>query len=545
MARNAYLLYQPTTVKGRIAWEGLRLACRFDLMRLLLKAASPPAWVVELLLPAVPEGGSYAVARSNHAYRYVAVTFNPDGAPQCVVKLALEGEGKAALVREEKMLRWSNSLNPPLQPIRVVGNAEGVLVTEFMPWRPRLAAWRFPPAVSYSLGQLFRDTQDDHCGMGYSHGDCAPWNLLRTRNAWALIDWESGNEGAPPFRDIFHFIFQSHSLLGRPSLRSIRRGLCGKGWVGEAITSYAQGASLSSADAAFWFTEYLHDAVREHVTPGSPSDAKARRILEMLGPIGRKASGQLIDGDTRGASQNSYRNSHLPAVNASMYEENVYSADSFDSWIWERERKLLLERIGPRVSAPCYNHLDFACGTGRILSFVEQFVETSTGVDISQAMLELASRKVRSATVVQGDITIDASLVPGPFDLITAFRFFLNAEDALKDAAIGALVERLAPNGTLITNVHGNKYSLRGLGVSFRRLVLKQPVNQLSYWKLRRKLVASGLRILEVRGLGMLPPKVWERAPRGIVDWVESVATASRLDRVFATNLILICRREV
>ncbi len=537
------MVHHPISIKSRLGWEILRLICKFDLFRVLPGGAGPPQRVVDALAPYTLPSGSFAVARGNHEHRYIALALSQDGIPRCILKLAFDSAGEIALARESSMIAtMGDLLTPPLRAPHVVEAGEGVMVTDCVLWRPQLRPWRMSPEVAKALGQFFWAGRPDGELKGNAHGDCAPWNILRTKDdGYVLIDWEAASGEGAPFHDLFHFIFQGHSLLGKPTLRAIRRGIRGKGWIGAAITAYAEGAQFASTESGPWLTEYLQTSLESRIAPASLSESKAGRILEMLGPIGRGSGGQAIDERSSGGG---YRDSHVPAVNASYYESGVYAPGSFDSWVWEREQFFLRDALERSHLDEKSNYLDFACGTGRILVSLEESFKVAKGVDISKAMLEVASRKVKRAEIVQGDITADPSLLRGPFDLITAFRFFLNAEDSLRDDALSAITQRLKTNGTFILNLHGNTFSLRGLSITFRKLVLQQKVNQLSYWQLKRKLNEHGLNVVEVRGLGMLPPRLWTRSPDRVRSAAESLGDRTGLHKRFATNLVLVCRRS-
>ena len=105
------------------------------------------------------------------------------------------------------------------------------------------------------------------------------------------------------------------------------------------------------------------------------------------------------------------------------------------------------------------HHLDFACGTGRIIEFMSGHTTESTGVDVSPSMLAEARGKGIDARLIEADITDSDELAGETFNLITAFRFFLNAEPELRASAITALGKRLAPDGVLVFNNHHNSGS--------------------------------------------------------------------------------------
>jgi aminoglycoside phosphotransferase (APT) family kinase protein len=64
--------------------------------------------------------------------------------------------------------------------------------------------------------------------MRLAHGDLAPWNLLATEAAWALIDWEKTGPHEP-FNDLCHFLVQAHALLGHPRRAALLADVAGAG----------------------------------------------------------------------------------------------------------------------------------------------------------------------------------------------------------------------------------------------------------------------------------------------------------------------------
>ncbi|TIQ58250.1 MAG: class I SAM-dependent methyltransferase, partial [Mesorhizobium sp.] len=82
------------------------------------------------------------------------------------------------------------------------------------------------------------------------------------------------------------------------------------------------------------------------------------------------------------------------------------------------------------------------------------------GVDVSESMLSVAQvpRNVRLRLV---DITTEP--LPEKFHVITAFRFFLNAEDHLRREALQSMREHLDENGMLVCNIHMNATSPIGI----------------------------------------------------------------------------------
>ena len=118
--------------------------------------------------------------------------------------------------------------------------------------------------------------------------------------------------------------------------------------------------------------------------------------------------------------------------------------------VWEFEQATLLRILRTEFRSGAPSHLDFATGTGRVLHLLSPEVASSTGADISESMLAVARENTPEARIVHGDITREPMLEDETFDLITSFRFFPNAEQALRQEVINELVTRLSPDGCLV-----------------------------------------------------------------------------------------------
>jgi ubiquinone/menaquinone biosynthesis C-methylase UbiE len=151
-------------------------------------------------------------------------------------------------------------------------------------------------------------------------------------------------------------------------------------------------------------------------------------------------------------SRNDYRASHL---NKRWYYDNEVSMNAWDVYTWKIELAVVREIINDFFYEPPKRCMDFACGTGRLTCILEKLVEYCVGVDISSSMLELAKLKCNKSHFMLCDLTRQRADI-GPFDLITAFRFFGNAEDKLRLEALSALRYYLAPAGVLLLNNHRN-----------------------------------------------------------------------------------------
>jgi SAM-dependent methyltransferase len=195
-----------------------------------------------------------------------------------------------------------------------------------------------------------------------------------------------------------------------------------------------------------------------------------------------------------------YRCSHL---HKGADYDLILSQDPWDEFMAERERGILTSILPKLFPSGIPRYLDFACGTGRITGLLETHVRESYGVDISREMMEQARRKCSRTTFLLGDVTKGEDLGVEPVDLVTAFRFFGNAQDELRRAAFHAIQRLLKPGGTLILNNHQNHWSLRNL---LRVVKCRGQYASLSTLKLKRLLQEAGFRIDRTYGIGWWYP---------------------------------------
>jgi SAM-dependent methyltransferase len=193
------------------------------------------------------------------------------------------------------------------------------------------------------------------------------------------------------------------------------------------------------------------------------------------------------------------------------------------------------------------DYLDFACGTGRILAYMEDKVDCAIGIDVSNAMLKLASRRLHSAKLVQVDITSDETNSERQYDLISCFRFVLNAEANLREAAMGQLALRLrGPKARLVLNVHGNLWSYKLISMPYRwiRAVLSgsRPAGYMTNKEVIRLLEQTGLEVEHIFGFGFLSGKILRIVPWSTALWVERKLWDVGLVQAFGVDQVFVCR---
>jgi len=256
----------------------------------------------------------------------------------------------------------------------------------------------------------------------------------------------------------------------------------------------------------------------------------------MLMSYFRLSNTLLCKGDT---ILHDYRESHLSPEKGEAYHRQ-FEVNPHRSMVWELEKRIL-DRILLEFLDNCeIRHFDFACGTGRILAHYEKRVHESVGIDLSSSMLETARRNVEHSKLIKADITREDVLDSQKFNLITAFRFFPNAQPKLRSEAMQALVRHLNKDGYLVFNNHRNLSSLR---CRIARLCGRGGREGMAMEEVQDLVLKHGMEIVRVYHLCVLPAS--ERRmllPCLILRPMERVLSHCRLLRNLGENLIFVCK---
>jgi ubiquinone/menaquinone biosynthesis C-methylase UbiE len=232
-------------------------------------------------------------------------------------------------------------------------------------------------------------------------------------------------------------------------------------------------------------------------------------------------------------------------------------ANRFELAIFRLERAILEDLFRRlRSSDPNTSYLDFACGTGRIITVFKDMIRSKVGVDTSAGQLAVAQEKVPDAEFILGNVVTDPALLAGRrFDLITSFRLLLNLEPENRVPVLRALRELLTPSGYLIVDNHMNRYSVLGLMALLAHKVLRFPkkprvppgrrgiISTMSEREMRQALTAAGLQVEEVHRIFVLPghKSLLLLPPRWLVP-LEGFLSRLPSNR-FSKNQIYVCRR--
>jgi SAM-dependent methyltransferase len=237
-----------------------------------------------------------------------------------------------------------------------------------------------------------------------------------------------------------------------------------------------------------------------------------------------------------------------PAI-AAKYDLVIYSKDSVSDAVWQLESAILKDVVAHiRQRKSRIEYLDFACGTGRIISFLEDKVDKATGIDVSQFMLNRAANKGKRARFLCRDITLADAAVEGQYDLITCFRFLKNAESDLRQSAMTQLARRLRDaESRVVVNCHGgNPFSFKIVLVPYHWL--KALLSGQGYPKyvtngrLRKTIHKAGLHIEKSIGYGFISGKLFNLLPLTWALWIERTLCGAPFIQALGANQLFVCK---
>ena len=237
-----------------------------------------------------------------------------------------------------------------------------------------------------------------------------------------------------------------------------------------------------------------------------------------------------------------YRASHC-APGYGVHYNRTHQSGYYGA-LWEKiEKPLILDVLRPMGGAgrKC---LDFACGTGRIANAAAGLFSKVVGADVSRSMLDSA-QVPPNVRLLHIDMTTEP--LGETFDVITAFRFFLNAEDELKRDALKAINEHLNEGGRLVCNVHMNATSPIGLACRLlNRLSGRTIRHTLSAATFEEFLTASGFLVEEMIPYGYLPRpgNLLPGVCGALIEPFEKVSRTVRVPGKLAQHFLVIAKKR-
>ena len=237
-----------------------------------------------------------------------------------------------------------------------------------------------------------------------------------------------------------------------------------------------------------------------------------------------------------------YRESHIQAGKGKSYHA-AFSDESYRNMVWQFEKGILCNILTTFYKESEIHHFDFACGTGRILSYLENRTKSTIGVDLSPSMLEVARENTKTAEIIEADLTQSDVLEDRKFNLITAFRFFPNAEANLRLEAMTVLSRHLDDNGYLVFNNHKNTGSTRN---RLARLFGCRGYKGMSIVDVKKLLAKTGLEIVKTYHLCVFPASENHGLlPLFLLRPLDALLSKCRFFKGLGENLIFVCRRSV
>jgi SAM-dependent methyltransferase len=245
--------------------------------------------------------------------------------------------------------------------------------------------------------------------------------------------------------------------------------------------------------------------------------------------------------DASGEAHDDYRNSHGTTGAVTDYirthEVGYYAA------LWRKIEKPLVQATLRELGGPQKKCLDFACGTGRITTVAADYFAEVVGVDVSAVMLASAP-SADNVRLHQIDLTRQS--LGDTFDVVTAFRFFLNAEPPLREEALEAIRKHLKQDGRLVCNIQMNATSPIGIASRIaNRLPRSKQRNTASIDEQSVLLRSAGFIVERITPYGYLPrpgsllPKLCEAC----IEPAERIAGALRVPARFAQQFLVVAKR--
>lgn len=242
-----------------------------------------------------------------------------------------------------------------------------------------------------------------------------------------------------------------------------------------------------------------------------------------------------------------YRDQFISPEAAVSYDFSEYSSSSVGNLLWQIEKDILQDLLRRLTRNMKIRYLDFACGTGRIVSFIAPFATSSTGIDVSEEMLARARERSPQTIFLCKDISSEGAVDGGTYNLVTSFRFLSNVDPQTRRTALLALYARMDPEAILVINTHTNPFSYKIFFIAWHavRKLFGGNVHTryLSAGTMRQILNEAGFEVIDTIGYGFIPGKLLPLLSMRYALVLERLIFRIPLLRVFGVNQIAVCRR--
>ncbi|MCD4664599.1 MAG: class I SAM-dependent methyltransferase [Bacteroidales bacterium] len=242
-----------------------------------------------------------------------------------------------------------------------------------------------------------------------------------------------------------------------------------------------------------------------------------------------------------------YRDSHTAPDRGASYQK-AFVDMKYRKYIWSWEKNVLKKIIKKYMAnKERIKYLDFACGAGRIIGFLEEDMFESIGVDISDSMLNVALQNVKKSKFLKIDLTKKNIFDDNYFDLITAFRFFLNAQQELREEILNVLSKILKKDGCFVFNIHLNKTSIYyRVARLYRRLKgLDSEFNAVDIKEVSQMVEKAGMKIVSTFHFALLPILDEDtKVPIMFIDPFEKIVSKIPFFKHFSRYVIFVCKHK-
>jgi predicted TPR repeat methyltransferase len=235
----------------------------------------------------------------------------------------------------------------------------------------------------------------------------------------------------------------------------------------------------------------------------------------------------------------SYTTSHQGLGKGRGYDEH-YDQQPHRRFLWQREQLALNDIIDTFFPGREIHLLDFACGTGRITGLLEKHTALAVGVDVSEDMLAQAGEKLKHTRLIRADLTQNNVLAGQKFNLITAFRFFLNAEPDLRRRIMAILADLLAADGLLVFNNHRN---LTSPLIRMKYNLKRSHKNFMTVPQMHELARGAGLEIIRIYPIGFYP-LMKNKMPVVLKHAIDRAACRFDCLRNYSESPIAVCRKR-
>ena len=236
-------------------------------------------------------------------------------------------------------------------------------------------------------------------------------------------------------------------------------------------------------------------------------------------------------------NKTSYTNSHF--LKGEDYHKKF---DDFPGRkiIWKLEKKIINFFIKKFKKKKIDSYLDFASGTGRIAKFLEKRKYKQYLLDSSPKMLNYAKTILKKSIIINKDFNKKKNF-KNKFDLITAFRFFPNAEPELRKKAFKFLYYSLKKDGILIFNNHRNFWSIPYF---IRRMTFRSDGFGLTHNEIIKLIKPYKFKIMAYKSIGLLTDKenssiiLWS-----VVEKIENIIFKLKRSHRLGYNVIYVIKK--